>query len=86
MLKPRLTSRVEILAPEPSSDHPFLLSREALGFIAELVANFRHRVDELLESRRERQRRFDLGEKPDFLASTKWIRESDWSVAPIPSS
>ena len=32
----------------------------------------------------ERQKRLDAGEKPDFLPETAKIRESDWTVAPLP--
>src|SRR5262245_23881395 len=81
---PRMTSRVEVLAPALSSDHPFILSKEAMRFLGDLVGEFRARLDDLLARRKERQRRFDLGEKPDFLASTKNVRLSDWTVAPIP--
>src|SRR5258708_30422221 len=54
----------------------------------ELVAN-RHRVleprrQQLLKARAERATRLDAGERPDFLAETKHIRESDWKVAPLP--
>ena len=31
-----------------------------------------------------RQKRLDIGEKPDFLKETRAIRESEWTVAPIP--
>ena len=34
---------------------------------------------------KERQERLDAGERPDFLAETREIRESDWTVAPAPA-
>src|SRR6185437_8254841 len=37
-----------------------------------------------LAARSERQKRLDAGEKPDFLSSTREVRESEWTVAPIP--
>src|SRR6185437_5999451 len=37
-----------------------------------------------LAARSERQKRLDAGEKPDFLSSTREIRESEWTVAPLP--
>lgn len=61
-----------------------ILSSEALAFIADLERRFGARRHELLAARAERQKRFDAGELPDFLASTKDIREGDWKVAPIP--
>jgi len=39
---------------------------------------------ELLERRRERQREFDAGARPDFLPETAAVRESDWRVADAP--
>src|SRR5574338_608358 len=40
---------------------------------------------ELLAARTARQRRILDGERPDFLADTRDIRERDWTVAPIPA-
>lgn len=61
-----------------------ILTPAALAFVADLVRTFRPRVKELLAARAERQKRFDAGEKPDFLASTKDIREGRWTCAPVP--
>ncbi|MFX7858284.1 malate synthase A, partial [Acinetobacter baumannii] len=41
---------------------------------------------ELLAARVERAKRLDAGERPDFLAETKAVREGDWKVAPIPQA
>jgi malate synthase len=60
-----------------------VLTDEALGFVAGLHREFDGRRRQLLEARRERQRRFDAGELPDFLDATRHIREADWQVAPI---
>jgi len=62
-----------------------ILTEEALGFLAELHERFDARRRELLAARIERQKRFDAGELPDFPAETADIRESDWTVAPIPA-
>jgi malate synthase len=62
----------------------FLLSDEALGFVALLHKEFNGRRLELLAMREDRKRRLDAGELPDFLPHTKEIRESEWTVAPIP--
>lgn len=62
-----------------------ILTPEALEFLYCLHEKFNGRRIELLAARRARQRRFDAGEKPDFLEETKQIREGDWTVAPIPS-
>jgi len=75
------------LAPAPSrvAGAAEILSPDALAFLAELHELFDARRLELLERRIERQARFDAGELPDFLEETRDIRESDWTVAPIPA-
>ena len=35
-------------------------------------------------ARAERAKRLDAGERPDFLAETKAIRDGDWKIAPVP--
>ncbi|HEX6096620.1 MAG TPA: malate synthase A [Thermoanaerobaculia bacterium] len=62
-----------------------VLSDEALGFVAMLHHEFNARRLELLAAREERKKRLDAGELPDFLPETREIRESDWTVAPIPA-
>jgi malate synthase len=61
-----------------------VLTREALAFLAGLHRKFDARRRELLAARAERQKRLDAGEKPDFLAETRQIRDNDWTVAPLP--
>src|SRR5688572_28608477 len=61
-----------------------ILSDEALSFVALLQKEFNPRREELLRAREERKDRLDAGELPDFLPETRQIRESDWTVAPIP--
>lgn len=61
-----------------------VLSKEALTFVADLQRRFNPRREELLAARVERQKCLDAGEKPDFLAETAHIRESNWTVAPLP--
>ena len=61
-----------------------VLTREALAFLAGLQRQFNARREELLAARVERQKKLDAGEKPDFLADTAKIRDSDWTVAPLP--
>src|SRR6185436_16499832 len=61
-----------------------ILSDDALGFVAMLQKEFNPRREELLRAREERKARLDAGELPDFLPETREIRESDWTVAPIP--
>jgi malate synthase len=61
-----------------------ILSDDALGFVAALHKEFNPRRLELLAAREARKARLDAGELPDFLPETRDIRESDWTVAPIP--
>jgi malate synthase len=65
--------------------HEKVLTSEVLSFVADLVRRFRPRVEQLLERRRDRQRRYDAGERPSFLTETEEIRGADWTVAPIPA-
>jgi len=61
-----------------------ILSDEALAFVAMLQKELNPRREELLRAREERKLRLDAGELPDFLPETREIRESEWTVAPIP--
>lgn len=75
---------VEINA-DISSEFEKILTPEAISFVAKLTRQFREQRDELLHQRQQRQIRLNKGEKPDFLAETKSIREAEWQVAPIPN-
>jgi malate synthase len=69
--------------PVPGSE--WVLTDEALSFVADLHRRFgRQRID-LLQRRMERQAALDAGERPDFLAGTRELRESAWTVAPAPA-
>ncbi len=61
-----------------------VLSAEAMAFVADLQRRFGAERERLLALRVEVQARLDAGEKPDFLAATKDIRDGDWTVAPLP--
>ena len=61
-----------------------VLTEEALAFAVGLERTFGPRRRELLAKRVERQARIDAGERPDFLAETRHVRESEWTVAPLP--
>jgi malate synthase len=77
-------SGVEILAPVPES-YATILTPEAVAFIVDLHRTFNARRKELLHARHERQKRLDAGERPDFLEESRSIRESAWTVAPLPA-
>ncbi|MCI0355937.1 MAG: malate synthase A, partial [Acidobacteria bacterium] len=74
---------VEFLLP-PASHQERILTPEAVAFVAELHRRFNARRLQLLAARAQRQMRLDVGEKPDFLAESRSVRESDWVVAPLP--
>jgi malate synthase len=67
-----------------SPEHEAVLTPEALDFVAGLVRDFGERRSFLLRRRRERQKRFDAGERPDFLPETSGVRQATWTVAKIP--
>jgi malate synthase len=61
-----------------------ILTADALALVARLHRSFNPRRRELLARRVERTKRLDAGERPDFLAATKHIRDGDWKIAPVP--
>ena len=78
-----LPQGVEIRAPmKPGFEA--ILTPEALALVAKLHRSFNPRRKELLAKRVERARRLDAGERPDFLAETKHIRDGSWKIAPVP--
>ena len=62
-----------------------ILSPSAQAFLADLHRKFDARRLALLERRAVRQQEIDEGALPDFLPDTQHIRESAWTVAPIPA-
>src|ERR1043166_3876470 len=61
-----------------------ILTQPALAFIAKLHREFEPRRQELLARRAARQREFDAGKRPDFLAETASVRQSEWRIAAQP--
>jgi len=64
---------------------PEILDPAAGEFLHALHRKFDDRRIALLERRIVRQQEIDEGALPDFLPETAHIRESDWTVAPIPA-
>ncbi|MDF2692949.1 MAG: Malate synthase [Labilithrix sp.] len=81
MTTPAPSSKV-LAKPVPGQDA--VLSPDALAFLVDLVRTFRPRVKELLTKRAERQKDFDSGKAPAFLAETANVRSDDWRCAPVP--
>src|SRR5690606_20761531 len=75
---------IEVRGPVQGRVAEEILTPEALAFVAELHRQFNPTREELLAWRAEYQARLDAGERPDFLESTRHIREGDWRVAPVP--
>src|SRR5579859_7137892 len=75
---------IEFLAPIPES-YAEILTPEAVAFVVDLHRTFNARRKTLLDARHARQKRLDSGEKPNFLAETKNVRDAEWTVAPLPA-
>jgi malate synthase len=63
-----------------------ILTEPALALVAKLHRAFEPRRQELLAARAVLAERIDAGERPDFLAETKAIRDGDWRIAPVPAA
>jgi malate synthase len=68
----------------PATRYEEILTPEAVAFVVGLQRTFNEQRKESLEARVARQKRLDAGERPDFLKETKGIRESEWTVPPLP--
>jgi len=77
-------SKLEVRG-EVSGEYGEILTPEALALVQKLVRKFNPRRKELLRRRIERQEQLRDGARYDFLEETREIRESDWTVAPIPA-
>ena len=80
---PRLPAGVELLG-DVTPHFAEILTPPALAFVAKLARKFEARRRELLALRVKRQAEFDAGKLPDFLPQTRAIRDSEWTVAPVP--
>ncbi|QKG83627.1 malate synthase A [Kroppenstedtia pulmonis] len=67
-----------------TSTYAEILTPEALNFVARLNRKFSSRRLELLHNRVKGQEKWDRGVKPKFLDETAEIRESSWSIEPLP--
>lgn len=77
------TSGIAVTGPiEPGFGE--ILTRPALEFLAKLERRFRARRASLLAEREARQRAFDDGARPRFLAETADVRSGDWMISPVP--
>ncbi|MHA6205867.1 malate synthase A [Dyella soli] len=84
--KERILPSPAQLQGDVGTEYGTILTPDALAFLASLHRQFDVRRRELLAAREARQARYDAGELPDFRADTLAIRESQWTVAPIPAA
>ena len=61
-----------------------ILTKDALDFIFHLQNKFGDKRKALLNQRTVNQKSIDQGILPDFLDSTKHIRNSEWHVSLVP--
>lgn len=74
-----------VLLADPSDTHvDEVLTPEAREFVVGLHERFDGRRRDLLAARRERQARFDAGERPSFREDTAAIRSTSWRVPEAP--
>ena len=77
-------AQLEITRPL-TAEQADVFNEGAQKFLIELQTKFNPRRKELLQRRVERTAELNAGKLPDFLESTREIRESEWRVAPIPA-
>lgn len=63
-----------------------ILTRDALQFVADLQREFRNHIRYAMECRREAKVRYNGGASPGFDPATRFIREGEWTCAPVPPS
>ena len=67
------------------SRYDAVLTPPAREFVTLLVRRFAPRIAALLQERQRRWQALDSGQGLDFLPETRAVRESEWSVAPLPA-
>lgn len=67
-----------------TSEFAEILTPEALSFLQKLDRKFSGSREILLQKRQERQADINNGKLPDFLPETEKIRNSSWTIAPLP--
>jgi len=84
MTTTQLPEGIAILGSMPAA-YEQILTPQAVAFVAKLARKFEPRRRELMAQRARRQTEFDAGKLPDFLPETRSIRESEWTVGPVPA-
>lgn len=78
-----LPDGVEVKA-EITPEFAEILTADALEFVKKLTRQFQERRKDLIAKRQDRQAEIDNGKLPDFLPETAEVRNSDWTIAPLP--
>ena len=79
-----LATAWKIVAPLPDA-YKNILTHDALLFLVELQRRFNQGRKILLMERAAIQHQLNHGWEPHFLPETAAIRESDWTIAPVPA-
>ena len=74
-----------IVTGPPVQGSDWVLTDDALAFVADLQRRFGQMRIDLIQRRHERQAELENGVTLDFLPGTRDVRESDWTVAPTPA-
>ena len=74
---------VQVIAPEADRGDD-ILTDEALDFLGKLARSFEGRRQGLMSARIDRQAEIDSGARPNFLESTRHIRDGNWVVPAAP--
>ncbi len=74
---------IQIPAEQPNL-YDRILTPPAVAFVAHLHRKYEERRRACMKRRAERQAKLDRGETFGFLPETRSIRESQWTVGPIP--
>ncbi|XP_021286625.1 malate synthase, glyoxysomal [Herrania umbratica] len=61
-----------------------ILTKDALQFVADLQREFRNHINYAMGCRKEAKRRYNEGALPGFDSATRYIREGQWTCAPVP--
>ncbi|EGR31417.1 malate synthase a, putative [Ichthyophthirius multifiliis] len=73
-----------VIILEPNHDTNQLITPQCQQFLYLLHTHFNSKRLSLLQARKDLQKRLDNGYKPGFPEETKYVRESEWKVAPPP--
>src|SRR5437879_11639264 len=84
MIRPTTYHEGVELIRKSSPESETLLTPEAVDFVATLEREFGERRLKILRKRAELQQKLNSGMLPNFLPSTKEIRNGYWRVAPCP--